>query len=152
MSLDERVAQAAARLSEAAAAHAPAALASSFGAEDMVLLDLIDELGLDVDVFTLDTGRLPEETHDLIARARSADVESVRVRFFRVGPFSLDIEVSAYLLASDWNHFLELQERLLSDVIAIVNRSGASMAMPSQTMYVDPGPESRAPASSRPTA
>ena len=53
----------------------------------------------------------------------------------------LDIEVSAYLLATNWDHFLELQERLLSDIIAIVSRSGASMAMPSQTMYVDGGPE-----------
>lgn len=50
--------------------HGRAALASSFGAEDMVLLDLIARHGLDIDVFTLDTGRLPEETHRLIQEAR----------------------------------------------------------------------------------
>ena len=81
MSLEERIAQAAARLQEAIAAHAPAAFASSFGAEDMVLLDLIDDLGLDVDVFTLDTGRLPEETHALIARAREAYNRPIRLLF-----------------------------------------------------------------------
>ena len=46
----------------AAAAHPPAVLASSFGAEDMVLLDLIARDALPIGVFTLDTGRLPEET------------------------------------------------------------------------------------------
>lgn len=50
--------------------HAPAVFASSFGAEDMVLLDLIAEHAPSVGVFTLDTGRLPEETLALIDRAR----------------------------------------------------------------------------------
>ena len=50
--------------------HSPSALASSFGAEDMVLLDLIARDGLGISIFTLDTGRLPAETHDLIARVR----------------------------------------------------------------------------------
>jgi phosphoadenosine phosphosulfate reductase len=57
-------------LRRAAAEHAPVALASSFGAEDMVLIDLISKAALPVGVFTLDTGRLPEETHALIDRVR----------------------------------------------------------------------------------
>jgi phosphoadenosine phosphosulfate reductase len=43
------------------------ALASSFGAEDMVLIDLLSEIQADAKIFTLDTGRLPIETYDLIA-------------------------------------------------------------------------------------
>jgi phosphoadenosine phosphosulfate reductase len=50
--------------------HAAPAFASSFGAEDMLLLDLIADTRLPIAVFTLDTGRLPEETHALIERAR----------------------------------------------------------------------------------
>jgi len=50
--------------------HSPSALASSFGAEDMVLLDLIARDGLAIGIFTLDTGRLPRETHALIAEVR----------------------------------------------------------------------------------
>ncbi len=49
---------------------APAAFASSFGAEDMVLLDLIAAYAPSIEVFTLDTGRLPALTHDVIRRAR----------------------------------------------------------------------------------
>jgi phosphoadenosine phosphosulfate reductase len=51
-----------------AASIAPAAFSTSFGAEDMVVLDLIQREGLPIDVFTLDTGRLPEETYALMQR------------------------------------------------------------------------------------
>jgi len=50
----------------AAAALAPAAFSTSFGAEDMVVLDLIQRHALPIGIFTLDTGRLPEETYALM--------------------------------------------------------------------------------------
>lgn len=58
-------------LREAAEAYAPTVLASSLGAEDMVLLDLIAALHLPIGIFTLDTGRLPQETYDLLQLARA---------------------------------------------------------------------------------
>jgi MscS family membrane protein len=64
------------------------------------------------------------------------DITSVRVRFFRLGASSLDIDVFAYLLARDWNHFLEIQEQLLFGITEIVTRAGTSIAFPSQTLYV----------------
>ncbi len=51
-----------------ASEHGPAALASSFGAEDMILTDLIARHALTIAIFTLDTGRLPAETCTLIDR------------------------------------------------------------------------------------
>jgi phosphoadenosine phosphosulfate reductase len=53
-------------LRSVAAAHAPAVLASSLGAEDMVLTDVILRHDLDVGIFTLDTGRLHPETLGLV--------------------------------------------------------------------------------------
>lgn len=50
----------------AAADLPPAAFSTSFGAEDMVVLDLIRRHALPVGIFTLDTGRLPEETYALM--------------------------------------------------------------------------------------
>ena len=41
--------------------------ANSFGAEDMVLTDIIAKNQLPIEIFSLDTGRLPVETYDLIA-------------------------------------------------------------------------------------
>jgi len=81
MSLQPRIDAASAALRDALARHPQAAFATSFGAEDMVLLDLIDRLGLAVDAFTLDTGRLHEETYALMASVRERYRTPVRVLF-----------------------------------------------------------------------
>ncbi|HZP87518.1 MAG TPA: phosphoadenylyl-sulfate reductase [Burkholderiales bacterium] len=81
MSLDRRIHEAVSRIEQAVAKHVPATFASSFGAEDMVVLDLIARHALLIEVFTLDTGRLPEETQALIARAREVYGVQVRVLF-----------------------------------------------------------------------
>jgi len=74
-----KVEEAAALLADIAANHSPAVFASSFGAEDMVLLDLIAAHARAIEVFTLDTGRLPEETYRLMSEARQRYPVAVRV-------------------------------------------------------------------------
>ncbi len=54
-------------LEEIAGNFSPAAFANSLGAEDMVLTDLILKHKLPIEIFSLDTGRLPPETYDLLA-------------------------------------------------------------------------------------
>ena len=44
--------------------------ASSFGAEDVVVIDLIAKINPKTTLFTLDTGRLHEETYDVMERIR----------------------------------------------------------------------------------
>ena len=83
--------------------------------------------------------RILEEVRMLLREHERVDLPSARVRFFRLGPSSLDIEVFAYLFAIDWDQFLEMQEGLLSNITAIVSRAGTAIALPSQTMYVDSG-------------
>jgi phosphoadenosine phosphosulfate reductase len=46
--------------------HPQISLASSFGAEDVVLIDMLAKIRPDARVFTLDTGRLPTQTYDVI--------------------------------------------------------------------------------------
>lgn len=46
------------------------AFASSFGAEDMVVIDMLSKLNSSATIFTLDTGRLHEETYDVMERTR----------------------------------------------------------------------------------
>jgi phosphoadenosine phosphosulfate reductase len=56
------------------------AIVASFQAESSVIIDLASRLQSDLRVLTLDTGRLPRETHDMIARIRSRygiDVEVI---------------------------------------------------------------------------
>lgn len=64
-----------------AALHQPAAFSTSFGAEDMVLLDLIRRHRLPISIFTLDTGRLPEETYRLMQRVEQIYGHCVRTVF-----------------------------------------------------------------------
>jgi phosphoadenosine phosphosulfate reductase len=59
-----------ATLREVAERFAPAALASSLQAEDMVITDAIARLRLPIGVFVLDTGRLHEDTLALIPAMR----------------------------------------------------------------------------------
>ena len=50
--------------------HPKISLASSFGAEDVVLIDMMSKIRNDFRVFTLDTGRLPQETYDVMDQIR----------------------------------------------------------------------------------
>lgn len=79
--LDQRVDLATATLADIAADFAPAAFGTSYGAEDMVLLDLIARTAPRIEVFTLDTGRLPDETYALMQRVRERYRIKVRVYF-----------------------------------------------------------------------
>ncbi len=70
MLLKDRLHQVKECLSGIAADYQPVTFANSFGAEDMVLVDLICTEKLPIEIFTLDTGRWPEETHVLLEDTR----------------------------------------------------------------------------------
>jgi len=78
---EQKLAQTIARLTGIAQRFRPLAFASSLGAEDMVLLDLIERHARGIEVFTLDTGRLPAETYDLLQRIGTRYRTRVRVYF-----------------------------------------------------------------------
>lgn len=77
--LDARTEELERVLARAALEHAPAALASSLGAEDMVITDAILRRALDVEIFTLDTGRLHADTLGLIRAIRERYGRDIRV-------------------------------------------------------------------------
>ncbi|AYH45756.1 phosphoadenylyl-sulfate reductase [Azoarcus sp. DN11] len=55
--------------------------ANSFGAEDMVLTDLILREGQPIEIFSLDTGRLPAETYTLMAEVEQRYGTKLKVFF-----------------------------------------------------------------------
>src|SRR5262245_2691402 len=67
---------------------------------------------------------------DLLLRQPLVDDSSIRARFIRIGPFSIDVEIFAYVFGRDWLHFLEIQEQLLLEIMEIVEKAGAKMAFP----------------------
>ena len=73
---------------------------------------------------------------DLLERHDRVDRPSVRVRFLRLGAFSLDVELFAYVHARDWAHFLEIQEGLLLGITSVIHAAGTDIAFPTQTMHM----------------
>lgn len=61
--------------------HPRIALASSFGAEDVVLIDMMSKILSKPRIFTLDTGRLHQETYDLMERVRNKYNVTIEVYF-----------------------------------------------------------------------
>ncbi len=57
------------------------ALASSMGLEDQVLTHMVSEIDPDTKVFTLDTGRLFPETHELISKTKKTFNIDIKIYF-----------------------------------------------------------------------
>lgn len=55
--------------------------ANSMGAEEMVLTDIIQREQLAIEIFSLDTGRLPTETYDLIAETEQKYNTKLKIFF-----------------------------------------------------------------------
>lgn len=88
--------------------YAPAVFANSFGAEDMVLTDLIARFYPSISIFTLDTGRLPQETYDLMQAVRDRYGLSIQAYF----PDAAEVE--SYVAQNGPNGFyqsVELRKR-----------------------------------------
>ena len=79
----------------------PASFATSLGAEDMVLTDLIARAKAEIEIFTLDTGRLPEETQRVIQAVRHR--YGIAIRAF--APERQDVE--EYIRANGPNAFYD---------------------------------------------
>jgi MscS family membrane protein len=75
----------------------------------------------------------------LLAKEPRIEQTSARVRFLRFGVSSLDIEIFAYFLSRNYEEFLEVQEKLLFQIMETIQSAGTSLALPSQTMYLRDG-------------
>ncbi len=111
----------------------------TFSARDMCWFH--HTLGLKFGTTSVQIRKVIEGIRDKLASHPAVDAGTVRVRFIRFAPSSLDIEVFAYVLTGDWSRFLEIQEQLLVSIMDVVERAGTSLAFPTQTLHLS---ESRA--------
>ena len=79
--LQQKVEQVKATLTTAVRDFSPVTFANSLGAEDMVLTDLITKHQPDIEMFSLDTGRLPQETYDLMQEVRERYSVPLKIYF-----------------------------------------------------------------------
>jgi MscS family membrane protein len=83
------------------------------------------------------------EIRKLLYQHPKVESSTGRVRLVRFGQSSIDLEVFAYILTSDYPEFLAIQEDLLLRIMELVEKSGTGLAFPSQTLYLgkETGPD-----------
>lgn len=74
--------------------YGPAAFACSFSIEDMIIADMIFRRFPNIEVFTIDTGRIHEETHEFIQQVRSFYQKEIKSYF--PDPNSVELFVSNF--------------------------------------------------------
>ena len=102
--LQKKIEQVKEVLADAACDFSPVTFANSLGAEDMVLTDLIARFQPDIEMFSLDTGRLPQETYDLMQAVRERYSVPLHIYF----PESSQVE--SYVAQSGVNGFYDSVE------------------------------------------
>jgi len=102
--LNQRISDTQLMLADIAKKFSPAVLASSLAAEDMVLTDMILRTGLPIGIFTLDTGRLPKESLDMLGKIEQHYGSTIEV--YQPDPVAVD----AYVTSHGLNAFYESVE------------------------------------------
>jgi len=91
-----------------------------------------------------------EQVRELMAQNTRVENSTARVRFLKFTEYAIEIEIYAYILERNYNEFLAIQEELMFQVIETLRRTGATIALPSQTTmvaqdaWVDPAKEKAA--------
>jgi MscS family membrane protein len=75
------------------------------------------------------------QSRALLYAHERVEPSDARVRLLRFGPSGLEVELFAYVRATEFDAFLSIQEDLLLRLMDIIESSGTALAYPSQTMY-----------------
>jgi len=82
--------------------------------------------------------RVLSSFHEILTAHSRVEAGGIPVRFIGVGPYSLDIEVVAYVTTSDYDEFLALQQELLLKLLQAVEQAGTALAVPLQESFALP--------------
>jgi MscS family membrane protein len=78
-----------------------------------------------------------ERVRDTLREHPKVENSTARVRLLKFSEYSIDVEIYCYILERDYTTFLAIQEDLLLEVMATLDKCGASIALPSQTTIVN---------------
>jgi len=96
-------------------------------------------VGLRYETTAAQLRKVVDGVQKLLAAQKQVDASSVRVRFIRLGAFSLDLEISAYVFTRDGDGFLDVQQELLLRIMEAIDAAGTAIAIPSQTLHIADG-------------
>jgi len=81
----------------------------------------------------------------ILRNQSKVEVGGLPVRFVGVGTYSLDVEISAYILTRDGDEFLTIQQDLLLQILDAVQTAGTALALPTQASINYSFEEGRSP-------
>jgi MscS family membrane protein len=76
------------------------------------------------------------QIYEVLAHHAKVEESTTRVRLLKFGEYAIEVEIYAYILERDYGEFLAVQEHLLLLVMETLDRTGATVALPSQTTMV----------------
>jgi MscS family membrane protein len=76
------------------------------------------------------------EVYEVLVHHAKVEEATARVRLLRFAEYAIEVELYAYILERDFGEFLAAQEDVLLQVMGTLERTGAAVALPSQTTMV----------------
>ena len=100
-------------------------------------------LGLRIETTPAQVRAVLDGVRQRLAADPRVEKQTLRVRFLKLGAYTLDVEVFAYVLAADFAAYLEAQEELLFLILEAIEAAGTGLALPSQMTYEPGRPQER---------
>jgi small-conductance mechanosensitive channel len=72
---------------------------------------------------------------EILQENKSIDKDPARARLVSIGPYSLDIEIFAYVITTDINEFLKVQEEISIQILHEIEKAGTALAPPASIHY-----------------
>lgn len=101
----------------------------NFSRRDKMLFHI--KLNLRRDTTAAQVRKLLEAIRQILSKPE-IEAGAIPVRFIGVGAYSLDIEISVYILTRDDTEFLTIQQELLLEILDAVAAAGTALALPTQ--------------------
>jgi len=76
--------------------------------------------------------RILEAIRRILTEDPKVETGALPVRFIGAGPYSLDIEIFAYIRTADYDEFLKMQQDLLLRIMDTISAAGTALALPTQ--------------------
>jgi small-conductance mechanosensitive channel len=102
---------------------------------------VVFKLGLIYQTTTGQLKEIPGIIKNIIVNIR--DTAFDRAHFFSYGDFSLDFEVVYYVLSSDYNIYMDIQQEINFTIREEFEKRGIEFAYPTQTLYIEKPAENR---------
>jgi MscS family membrane protein len=93
-------------------------------------------LGLHLDTSVDRLQAVLAEIRRVLAENPKIEKTTIRVRLIELGTSALNVELVCYVLTRDFEEFAAVREAVLLRIMNLVEDSGASLATPSQTLYL----------------